>query len=238
MCGEPLGHVLRIFDRTSMERCGCPGRPDVHLHAGLEDEARHAARESMLAAIDARLADEMPVSAKDLDAIADDAHATAAAGAVLRWAHSDEEGTLHRLLGPTEYPRLRARNADQPLAPLVPDAIWRSPRTIDHNVFLTFRKELTASVEAAARAQHPSNGRSFTGRAGRPSWEEHYAAAQEYVTSHGKLPPRSYETSDGIRVGAWLHNQRMSLRGHRPIATERVQQLKQLHFSLRELASG
>ncbi len=54
----------------------------------------------------------------------------------------------------------------------------------------------------------------------------------------GTLPPRSYETPDGIRVGAWLHNQRMSLRGHRPITADRVEQLKGLHFSLRDLAAA
>ena len=47
------------------------------------------------------------------------------------------------------------------------------------------------------------------------NWNVYYRALEEYYKKHGNIDVlQKYETEDGLKLGVWVHNQRLAYRGH------------------------
>jgi hypothetical protein len=130
-------------------------------------------------------------------------------------AESHAEDVLHRLLGPGRYRRLLAD--DQALAERLPTSFsWRTKPAL---------MDLVKLLKPVQPTPPPAHG---SGRGGAPSWDEHFARLTAFYRANGHLCPQSHVEPDGMRLGAWLRNQRNAVRGHRPITDERRRKLDRL----------
>lgn len=215
LCGTDLSTGVRSDTSTARICADCEealsrteaGKPhDVGARGG-KDEAAGPGRlaTAVEEAATRRLRSGLSLDEPTLLALVDDARDGIAQRD--RGASLAEHGefVLQRLLGPGEYLRLRRNAGDEPLTAGMGDEQWA---TLADDV-ATSRLKDVQRVLGERTAPPP-----FSGRGGAPSWDQHFAALQQFHDRHGHTRVhRDQVTDDGIKLGGWLRNQRQAAKG-------------------------
>jgi hypothetical protein len=132
------------------------------------------------------------------------------------------EACASRILGPARYRRERSSFTDAQVTRALLAEDWAQIATTEERsrgrVLLDLAKERQAAE-------------GYRGRGGAPSWDTFFEALCAFHAEHGHTRvPRGFQTSNGLKLGFWLRNQRAAWKGApgRRMSVEQFKRLSEL----------